>query len=488
MYVVMIASECAPIAKVGGLGDVVHGLSRELSLRGQRVDIVLPKYDCLQYQHLTDLRKVPGGLWAPYHGQWIHCDIYSGVADGLNFWLIEPHSEHRLFHRGKFYGDEDDVERFAFFSRAAMEFLFRTNKSPDVIHCHDWQTALVPVILYEIYENYGMTHPRVCFTIHNAGHQGVTGPETLYQVGLDPRRLMTTDRLEDHTHRGAINLLKGGIVFSNFVTTVSPRHADELRYTDQGRGLQPSLIKHSAKFGGILNGLDYDVWNPEIDPLIAANYSAESLPEKLKNKHALRHRLMLADAFKPIVAVVSRLDRQKGSDLLQHAADCALASNSQFVLLGTATEEAINAPFRALRERLNDHPDCHIELEYNDELAHQVYAGTDMIVVPSSYEPCGLTQMIAMKYGAVPIVRSTGGLADTVFDANYSERDFYERNGYAFHDYSTDALDAAMQRAIGLWHQYPEYFRQLRLNGMRWDYSWRQPAQHYQNIYDYLRH
>jgi starch synthase len=332
-----------------------------------------------------------------------------------------------------------------------------------------------------------MIHPRVCFTIHNAGHQGVYGPQILQQVGLDARRLMTVDRLLDPAHPNAINLMKGGIVYSNFVTTVSPRHAHELRHTELGKGLQAVLNTHQAKFGGVLNGVDYDAWNPATDPQIAARYDVDSLSEKLKDKQALRRRLQLPETAKPIVAVVSRLDRQKGADLIQHAARYALANDAQFVLLGTATEAAINAQFRDLKQRLDNDPDCHLELDYNDTLAHQIYAGADMIVIPSVYEPCGLTQMIAMKYGVVPVVRGVGGLADTVFDANYAEKDFYERNGYVFHEYSAAALESALRRAIGLWHQHPDYFRQLRVNGMRHDYSWHHPGQHYRNIYNHIK-
>ncbi len=487
MHIVMVASECAPIAKAGGLGDVIQGLSNELSIRGNLVEIVLPKYDNLRYDRIWGLSKSYEDLWVPFYGQWVRCDVWFGFAEGLKCYFIEPHSPQNWFNRGKLYGDLDDAERFAFFSRAAMEFLLKSNRHPDIIHCHDWQTGLVPVLLYEVYSHLGMTHPRACYTLHNVGHQGVTGEQILRQVGLNPTALMTPERLQDHTHRNAVNLMKGGIVYSNFVTTVSPRYAGEIMSGPRGMGLQGTLRTHAAKFGGVLNGVDYNTWNPEIDPHIASRYGIETLPQKFPNKTALRNRLLLADSFKPIVCVVSRLDRQKGADLIKHAIYYALEQGCQFVLLGSGSERVINDEFLRLKGELNDNPDCHLEIGYDEDLSHQIYAGSDMIVIPSIYEPCGLTQMIAMKYGVVPIVRATGGLADTVFDANHAERDFHERNGYVFNDYDAAGLESAMSRAIGLWHRFPEYFRQLRLNGMRYDYSWNQPGQDYVNIYQHIK-
>ncbi len=188
MHIVMVASECAPVAKAGGLGDVIQGLSSELSIRGNLVEIVLPKYDNLRYDRVWGLSKTYEDLWVPFYGQWIRCVVWFGFAEGLKCFFIEPHSPHNWFNRGKLYGDLDDAERFAFFSRAALEFLLKSNQHPDIIHCHDWQTGLVPVLLYEIYKPLGMTRSRACYTLHNVGHQGVTGEHILRQVGLNPRR------------------------------------------------------------------------------------------------------------------------------------------------------------------------------------------------------------------------------------------------------------------------------------------------------------
>ena len=486
MYIAMVSAECAPIAKAGGLGDFVQGLARELSLRGHQVEVLLPKYDCLRLDHIQGLTKCYRDLWVPFYDQGRHCDVEVGEVDGLRCYLIDEHAPETFFRRGTIYGEPDDADRFAFFCRAVMEFIDKSDRHPDVIHCNDWQTGLIPVLLYEVYEGVGLTRTSACFTLHNMGHQGLVGEHILRQVGLRPDRLMVDERLLDPVNHQVANLLKGGIVFANFVTTVSPRYAWEIQHTDQGKGLQGLLQHYDNKFGGVLNGIDYAVWNPALDTHIPQPFGPDTLPLKAASKQALRGRLGLADALKPIVTVVSRLDRQKGVDLIRRGIDYALENGCQFVLLGSAPDPAVNEQFQHLKRELDPSPDCHLELSYDEELSHLIYAGADMILIPSVYEPCGLTQMVAMKYGVVPIVRRVGGLADTVFDANYSDKPFEERNGYLFDDLTDRALESAMGRAIGLWFSYPEYFRQLRINGMNADNSWHQPAQQYLDIYHAL--
>ncbi len=488
MYIVMIASECAPAAKVGGLGDVVFGLGRELEVRGHAVEIILPKYDCLRYGEIHGLRVSHPDLWVPWYERSIHCSVYFGFVHGRKCFFIEPHSEQNFFQRGLFYGHDDDDQRFAFFCRAALEFMFRAGKHPEVIHCHDWQTALVPVLLYEIYEALGMTHPRVCFTLHNVFHQGITREHILRATGLNrPAHFFRRDRLQDFSRPSALNLMQGGIVYSNFVTTVSPRYAWEIMHTDQSFGLGPALHAHRRKVGGILNGLDYEVWNPETDPRLAARYGLGQLDRKYENKRALRDRFWLRDAFKPVVCYVGRLDPQKGVPLITHAVHYCLAHGCQFVLLGTSPDRRIAAQFQELKRQTNDNPDCHLELGFDEDLSHLIYAGADLIVVPSLFEPCGLTQLIGLRYGTVPVVRATGGLMDTVFDADHAPRPYAERNGYVFNDFNARGIESALERAIGMWNQYPHHFRELMLNGMRADYSWNHPGGHYLNVYEHIR-
>ncbi|HOU91440.1 MAG TPA: glycogen synthase, partial [Polyangiaceae bacterium] len=487
MYVIQITPELAPVAKVGGLADVVFGLSRELQLRGNTVEIILPKYDCLRYDHVWGLHVSYQDLWVPWWGGRVHCTVWAGEVHGRRAYFIEPHSQENYFQRGKFYGDNDDILRFAFFSRAAMEFIYKSGKRPEIIHCHDWQTGLVPVFLYEIYQQLGVWHPRVCFTVHNFKHQGTTGEYLLWATELGRiGYFLHPDRLGDNRHPGQVNLMKAGIVYSNFVTTVSPNHAWEAKH-DQGHGLEPTLHLHQIKYGGVVNGIDYDVWNPEVDRYIPHRYSAEDLDAKYRNKRALRDRLWIADGAKPIIAYVGRLDEQKGLELIQHAPHWAVQNDAQFVLLGSAPDPRVGREFWALKQRFNDHPDVHLELGFNEELSHLVYAGADLMLVPSRFEPCGLTQLVAMRYGTVPVVRAVGGLADTVFDKDYDWRPLHERNGYVFQHYTHHALEVTLHRAVRCYYEYPQHFRDLMVNGMRADYSWNVPGQHYLNIYDFIR-
>src|SRR5450631_2522274 len=534
VFIVMVASECAPVAQAGGLGEVIFGLSRELEKRGHAVDIILPKYDCMRYDHIYGLSVAFEDLPVPWYGGSIHCTVWFGFVHGRRCFFIDPHSQDEFFNRGQLYGftaaarrfaffwkpalrflfgflhrprcfflrphsqDEffnrgqmygfhDDATRFAFFSKAALEFMLRTDRRPEVIHCHDWQTALVPVLLFEIYEHIGMHDQRVCFTIHNFAHQGVTGEHILWATGLNrPAYFFDDNRLRDNANGAALNVLKGGIVYSNFVTTVSPRYAWEAQNADQGTGLGHMLCVHRGKFEGVLNGIDYDVWNPEIDRLIPVQYTSETLDAKCDVKEALRDRLWLRKGLKPIITYIGRLDHQKGVHLIHHGIFYALAHGTQVVLMGRSSDPAINAHFWHLKQFLNDNPDCHLEIGFNVELSHLIYAGADLILLPSLFEPCGLSQMIALRYGTVPIVRGVGGLVDTVFDRDYSDRPYRERNGYVFQHIDNIAVESALDRAIDLWYTQPVQFRELMVNGMRQDHSWADPGQHYVNIYQYI--
>jgi starch synthase len=487
VYIAFVASECAPVAQAGGLGDVVFGLSGELEKRGHAVDIILPKYDCMRYDHIWGLSVAYEDLPVAWYGGFIHCTVWFGFVHGRRCFFIDPHSQDEFFNRGQLYGSHDDVMRFAFFSKAALEFMLRTNRRPDVIHCHDWQTALVPVLLFEIYAHFGMQDQRVCYTVHNFAHQGVTGESILWATGLNyPERYFDELRLRDNGNPLALNLMKGGIVYSNFVTTVSPRHAWETMNTDQGMGLGHTLYTHREKFGGVLNGIDYDVWNPAVDRMIPEHYSVETLEPKYAVKDALRDRLWLRKGFRPMLTYIGRLDRQKGVELIHHALFYGLARGLQVVIMGVSPDPEINAHFRHLKGFLNDNPDCHIELAFNVELSHLMYAGADMLLMPSFFEPCGLAQMIALRYGTIPIVRPVGGLVDTVFDRDYSDRPAAERNGYVFEHTDNTAVESALDRAIELWYTDPTKFRALMINGMRQDHSWAEPGGHYVNIYRFI--
>jgi len=488
VYVVMVAPECAPAAKAGGLGDVVLGLSRELEIRGNAVEIILPKYANMRYSDIWGLAPSYDDLWVPWYGGTVRCTVWFGYSDGRKCFFIEPHPAAEFFGRERMYGYADDAERYALFSKAALEFMAQAGKRPDVVHCHDWQTGLVPLLLRE---QYGAVLPdqRVCYTIHNFRHQGTEDERLLWALQLGrPDYYLDTDRLGDDFRYRGLNPMKAGIVYSDFVTTVSPSYAEEALYGDGGFGLGRALKEHQVKFRGVLNGVDYEAWNPENDPHIPVHFSAGAIERKQRDKEALRERFWLRKTGGPLVAYVGRLDEQKGMHLVHHALFYALARGGQFVLIGDAHyHDGINEHFWQLKHYLNDNPDCHLELGYREELAHLVYAGADVLVVPSMFEPCGLAPLIGMRYGAVPVVRATGGMIDTVFDRDHSRHAPTERNGYVFYHTDNQAIESALSRALRLWSMKRREFRELSANCMRADYSWARPGAEYVDIYQDIR-
>jgi starch synthase len=484
VYVVMVAPECAPAVKTGGLGDVVFGLSRELELRGHAVEIIVPRYAGLRSSEIWDLQQSYRDLWVPWYGQAVRCTVWFGHADGRKCFFIEPHSAANFFGRDRLYGYADDTERFAFFSKAALEFMLRAGKRPEVIHCHDWHTGLVPVLLREQYGQ-AMARQRVCFTIHNFRHQGTGDEQVLWATQLGrPSHFLDADRLGDDFRYRALNPLKGGVVYSDFVTTVSPSHADEALYDDAACGLGRTLKEHQAKFRGILNGVDYAMWNPETDPFLASRYSAGTAERKYPNRQAVRDRFLLRKRRSPVVAYVGRLDDQKGMHLVHHALFYTRDHGGQFVLIGDAQhDDGIRDHFFQLKSLLNDDQDCHLEIGYREDLAHLIYAGADLLVAPSMFEPCGLAPMIAMRYGTVPVVRATGGMTDTTFDYDHSQRPPAQRNGFVFHHTDNRAIESALGRALRLWHRRPGDFREIVANCLSADHSWTGPGQDYLDIY-----
>ncbi len=488
LHIVHVAAELTPIAKVGGLGDVVAGLSAQHQKMGHQIDIILPKYDCLLYDQIDDLTQLQDNLLVPWDHSMVNCIVWKGVVHGLSCIFIDPDTEHAFYQRQTVYGEADDVQRFAFLSRAAVEYLWQTKSSPDIIHCHDWQTGLVPVFLFEIYQKLGMTKPRVCFTIHNFKHQGLVGRDLLETTGLHRQDYFcNADSLLDLSNSHVLNLAKGGIVFSNVVTTVSPRHAIEVMDEDQGFGLEPVLQSHRDKVSGILNGVDYDYFNPATDSALVKTYSVDTIDNKQVNKQALRQRFSLAQNSKPIVAFIGRLDPQKGLELIQHALFETLQNDGQFILLGSSLDSDINQQFKNLAQQFSDVADAHLEIGFDEALSRQIYAGSDFMVVPSKFEPCGLTQLIAMRYGSVPIVRETGGLADTVFDIDYSDKPIAQRHGFVFRDFNETGLDSALHRALNYYQKEPEKHQQIAVNAMLADYSWNKPAQEYLDVYYSIR-
>ncbi|RDX88850.1 putative starch synthase 4, chloroplastic/amyloplastic, partial [Mucuna pruriens] len=484
LHVVHIAAEMAPVAKVGGLGDVVSGLAKALQKKGHLVEIVLPKYDCMQYDRIRDLRALDVHLVTYFDRQLFNNKIWVGTVEGLPVYFIEPYHPDKFFWRGKFYGEHDDFKRFSFFSRAALEFLLQAGKNPDIIHCHDWQTAFIAPLYWEVYAPKGLNSARICFTCHNFEYQGIAAASALESCGLDSHNLNRPDRMQDKAH-DRINTVKGGIVFSNIVTTVSPTYAQEVRTAEGGHGLHSTLSFHSKKFIGILNGIDTDAWNPATDLFLPVQYSATDLQGKAENKQALRRNLGLlsADVRRPLVGCVTRLVPQKGVHLIRHAIYLTLELGGQFVLLGSSPVPNIQKEFEGIANQFQNHDHIRLILKYDEPLSHAIYAASDMFIIPSIFEPCGLTQMISMRYGAIPIVRKTGGLNDSVFDVDDETIPSQFRNGFIFVNADEQGLNDALARAFNLFKNNPESWKQLVQKDMNIDFSWESAAAQYEELY-----
>lgn len=497
MHIVHIASELAPLAKVGGLADVVLGLCRELTWKKYDVDIIIPKYDCMDSNEIRDMAVDVYDLQSYYNGQMYSNTVWVGWVENLKVYFIDPHHPKYFFNRSCIYGADDDIERFLYFSRTAVEFLHKRAIQPDIIHIHDWQTAAVAPIYKDIYHPLGFNKPKLVFTVHNIEYQGRCQTSDIGRIGLTDPSYLSQEKLGDPTHPGDVNLLKGGIVYSDHFTTVSPNYAKEILTSEGGRGLEGVISQYQNKFTGILNGIDYSYWNPEIDRYLPAHYSMREMPMDKKDrntldkkafvKKVLRERLNLDEPHRPIVGIVTRLVPQKGVDLIKHAIYRTLELNGQFILLGSTPIPSINAEFHELKHRFADHPHVSLILHHQEELAHLIYAGSDMFIVPSLFEPCGLTQLIALKYGTVPIVRKTGGLADTIFDVDFSGKPFEETNGYMFDFPDDEGVDSALDRAVKCWFEDPDKWRKLMINGMKMDYSWNYPADEFIKIYKDLK-
>ncbi|KAK7363272.1 hypothetical protein VNO77_05408 [Canavalia gladiata] len=485
LHVIHIAAEMAPVAKVGGLGDVVSGLGKALQKKGHLVEIVLPKYDCMQYDRIGDLRAFDVEIESYFDRQLFKNKIWVGTIEGLPVYFIEPHHPDKFFWRGKFYGEPDDFRRFSFFSRAALEFLLQAGKKPDIIHCHDWQTAFIAPLYWDIYAPKGLNSARICFTCHNFEYQGTAAASELESCGLDSHHLNRPDRMQDNSAHDRVNSVKGGIVFSNIVTTVSPTYAQEVRTAEGGQGLHSTLSSHSRKFIGILNGIDTDAWNPATDTFLQVQYNGNDLQGKAENKEALRRSLGLssADVRRPLVGCITRLVPQKGVHLIRHAIYLTLELGGQFVLLGSSPVSHIQKEFEGIANHFQNHDHIRLILKYDESLSHSIYAASDMFIIPSIFEPCGLTQMISMRYGAIPIARKTGGLNDSVFDVDDDAIPSQFCNGFTFVNADEQGLNGALVRAFNLWRNSPESWKQLVQRDMNIDFSWESSAAQYEELY-----
>ncbi|CAN6229614.1 unnamed protein product [Urochloa humidicola] len=447
MHIVHIAVEMAPIAKVGGLGDVVTSLSRAVQDLGHNVEVILPKYDCLNLSNVKDLHYQQSFAWGG-----TEIKVWFGKVEDLPVYFLEP--QNGMFWMGCVYGKNDE-SRFGFFCHSALEFLLQKGSSPDIIHCHDWSSAPVAWLYKEQYALNGLGNGRIVFTIHN---------------------------LEFGAHH-----IGKAMAHCDKATTVSDTYSKEVA----GHG---AIAPHYYKFHGIRNGIDPDIWDPYTDNFIPVHYTSENVVEgKSAAKKALQQKLGLQQTDTPIVGIISRLTVQKGIHLIKHAIYRTLERNGQVVLLGSAPDPRIQGDFTNLASQLHGehHGRVKLCLTYDEPLSHLIYAGADFILVPSIFEPCGLTQLIAMRYGSIPIVRKTGGLYDTVFDVDNdkdrAQAQGLEPNGFSFEGADSSGVDYALDRAITTFYDARDWFNSLCKRVMEQDWTWNRPALDYMELYHSAR-
>jgi starch synthase len=461
----MVASEAAPFAKTGGLADVVGSLPAALAGLGHQVAVVLPRYGSID---VKAARRVYDNLDVWFGPDRYRSSLYA-VGDKPLFYFVDCPP---LYDRKSLYGDAagdypDNHVRFAVLARAALTIcrdLFR----PDILHCHDWQTGLVPTYLHSTFANDPTFMAiRTLFTIHNIGYQGLFPETALPQIGLDGT-VFDPGGLE---YWGRVSLLKAGLVYSDRLNTVSPTYAREIQTPEYGLGMDGILRARSGVLSGIVNGVDYAQWSPEVDSFIAANYSRDDLAGKEACKQDLiaEFGLPAEAAAEPLAGVVARFTSQKGADLIAAIADRLALEGVRVVALGTG-----DAAYEALFVKMAaDHPGRFaVRIGFDNALAHKIEAGADMFLMPSRYEPCGLNQIYSLRYGAVPVVRATGGLDDTI----------NEDTGFKFSDYSGEALLRSIQAAIARWHDRAAW-REMMRRGMQQDYSWTVSAGEYSALY-----
>jgi len=474
MKILFAASEVAPFASTGGLGDVAGSLPLALAALGHDVRVVLPRYGQIDRERYglrhTATFYVPLSSWKE------RCDILTGTL-GRNVTVYFINKD-IYFNRPELYrtqkGDyPDNAERFIYFSRAIPELCRVLNFKPDIIHCNDWQTGLVPLYVKRLSETIEeLRGARTVFTIHNLGYQGIFWHWDMRLTGLSWDEF-TPEGLE---FWGNINLLKAGIVHSDVVSTVSATYSKEIQTPAYGHGLDGVLRKRSHDLYGIVNGIDYDIWDPAKDPALPKAYSAANFSGKKKCREGLRKQLDLPQIAGPLLGMVTRLSDQKGLDILMKALPRILAQDCQLVIVGTGDERY----HRLLIEAGETHRDrMRILLTYDEVLARRIYAGADLFLMPSQYEPCGLGQMHALRYGTVPVVRRTGGLADTV--VNFTPRTG-KGTGFVFDEYSPDAFADSVERALKEYRR-PAVWKRLVQAGMKVDFSWTKSAKEYEKLY-----
>lgn len=474
--VAFIGSECYPFVKTGGLGDVMSALPKSLAKLNCDVKVIIPRYKCIP-QKFQEKMEYKGSFSMDLcaDGKQYYVGIMEYQEDGVVYDFID---NHEFFSWGNPYTNLiDDIPKFCYFGKAALAALNYLDWTPDVVHCHDWQAALVPLYLRTCFKDSNVGRASCVLTIHNLRFQGIYDRKTIqYWSGL-PDYVFNKDCLTQNWLDA--NMLKGGITYSNVVTTVSNTYAGEIQTEEYGEGLEEHLRYHHNKLVGIINGIDTDIWNPATDKLLAAPYDSQNVIENKKaNKKALQESLGLeVDDHKIVIGLISRLTNQKGLDLVNSVIPHIMDEHTQVVVLGTGDAEYEDA-FRYYENAYKGNFCAYIA--YNENVAHNIYAGCDALLVPSRFEPCGLTQLISMRYGSVPIVRETGGLKDTVQPYNLFDN---TGNGFTFDRYESGLLYDAINRAKTLYFESRPYWDEMVVRNMNKDVSWEQSAKHYKDMY-----
>jgi starch synthase len=478
MHVAIAASEGVPFSKTGGLADVVGALPRALAALGHQVSVYLPRY---RQTKLADAATVVRSITVPFDDKHRFPSVVTaGNHDGIRFYFVEypPYFDREALY-GTPTGDyPDNAERFALFSRAVLE-ASKIIGVPHIFHCHDWQSALIPVLLRTVYaEDPAFRDAGTVFTIHNMGYQGLFPPDTLPLLML-PWDLFTMSKMEFF---GQVNFLKGALAYADFITTVSRKYSQEIQTAEYGFGLEGVLRDRAATVSGILNGVDYEQWSPQTDKFTVAKYSSQDLSGKRKSKQDLLATFGItnADLRLPLIGIVSRFAAQKGFDLIAQIADRLAREEMIMVALGAGDK-----PYEDLFRRLSKQfpTKIAVRVAYDDAVAHKIEAGADMFLMPSRYEPCGLNQIYSLKYGTVPIVRATGGLDDTIepWDARAGKG-----TGFKFSEYSGEALLLTIKLALEAFRDQTSW-QVLMRNGMSKDFSWHASAREYGKVYDRVR-
>lgn len=472
--ILFVASEAVPFVKTGGLADVVGSLPVELAKHDVDIRVMLPKYGCIGGQFKERMEPVATTtVKLGWRNQYL--GIEKLTENGITYYFLD---NEYYFKRKNIYGYFDDAERFAFFCRAALESIPFLDFVPDILHCHDWHTGLISVFLNEQYRDQPLYQEiKTVFTIHNLRYQGVFPPEIMEFLELGPEYL-TDDRLEFF---GNVNYLKGGLVYSDVLTTVSPTYAEEIQQRSRGEQLDGLLTARRKDLYGIVNGIDQTEYNPFKDPAVFVNYNRQSAKRKLQNKVKLQELLGLPVQEEiPVIAMVTRMDSSKGLDLVAQALDDLVAQDVQLVVLGTG-DETYQSMFRIASHRYPDKVSA--QIYFDEHLSRQIYAGADLFLMPSLYEPCGIGQLIAMRYGCLPIVRETGGLKDTVFSYNEESG---EGNGFSFIPYQAHDMLYTINRALALYREDRRTWYQVVRAAMKCDYSWKRSAMDYIHVYEEL--